>query len=464
MRLVRDHQRRGAAHHVSHRHQRHLGDRIGGGDRAACRLCRAVGAEARHCSRYTQLRQLARIGDPGGQSLHHHAILVALLVDRADLALAEGIVEHILDRLHGDAQAGGAVAVHHDFGGEPILLLVGRDMGEIGAGAQTVDQQRRPVRELGLIGIGEGVLVLGTADSGADLDILHGLEEHREAGNAFKPMLQAGDHHWHGVAQRAGFQRDGEAAHVGRGVDVAGADEGGDVGHRRIGPHDGGGAQLQGGHGGDGDVLRAFRGGDDGAGILLRQEAFWHNDIQGDGAGQREQGDDEHRVAVAQGHDQAAPVALQQAAEEAVAARAAARLDGLEQPAAHHRGQREGDHRRDGDGDRQGDGEFLEQPPHHAAHEQQRDEHGDERDGEGDDREADLAGAAEGGFQRPDPILDIADHVLDHDDRIVHHEAGGHRQRHEREVVQAVAEPGHDAERADQAERQGHGGDEGGAP
>ena len=36
-------------------------------------------------------------------------------------------------------------------------------------------------------------------------------------------------------------------------------------------------------------------------------------------------------------------------------------------------------------------------------------------------------------------LLDVARDVLDHHDRVVHHEAGRDRQRHQREVVQAVA-------------------------
>ena len=65
-------------------------------------------------------------------------------------------------------------------------------------------------------------------------------------------------------------------------------------------------------------------------------------------------------------------------------------------------------------------------------------------------READLAGPAQG--SAPDQAapdlaapgqgqcrtlaLDVALHVLQHHDGVVHHQAGGHDQRHEREVVQ----------------------------
>ena len=50
----------------------------------------------------------------------------------------------------------------------------------------------------------------------------------------------------------------------------------------------------------------------------------------------------------------------------------------------------------------------------------------------------------------------MADDVLDHDDRIIDHESGADRQRHQRQVVEA--EPGeiHDAEAGDQRQRERH--------
>ncbi len=58
--------------------------------------------------------------------------------------------------------------------------------------------------------------------------------------------------------------------------------------------------------------------------------------------------------------------------------------------------------------------------------------------------------------QRRHARLDVARDVLEHDDRVVDDEAGGDRQRHQRQVVEAVAEQVHDAERADQRHRHGH--------
>ena len=96
-------------------------------------------------------------------------------------------------------------------------------------------------------------------------------------------------------------------------------------------------------------------------------------------------------------------------------------------------------------------------------HEEQRDEHGDERHRERDDREADLLSALQGRLIRLFPLFDVSRDVLDHDDRVVDDEARRDRQRREREIVEAVPEQVHHAERADERERNRDGGDGGGA-
>ena len=55
--------------------------------------------------------------------------------------------------------------------------------------------------------------------------------------------------------------------------------------------------------------------------------------------------------------------------------------------------------------------------------------------------------------QRRVALLDVARDVLDHHDGVVDHEAGGDGERHQRQVVQAEAEQVHDAEGADQRQR-----------
>ena len=102
---------------------------------------------------------------------------------------------------------------------------------------------------------------------------------------------------------------------------------------------------------------------------------------------------------------------------------------------------------------RQRDRELAEQAADDSRHQQNRNEHRDQRDADRDDGETDPGGALDRGFERRHPLLAVARNVFDDDDRVVDHEAGGNRQRHQRQIVEAVAEQVHDAEGADQRER-----------
>ena len=64
--------------------------------------------------------------------------------------------------------------------------------------------------------------------------------------------------------------------------------------------------------------------------------------------------------------------------------------------------------------------------------------------------------------QRLHPVFDEAGDVLGDDDGVVDDEAGRDRQRHQRQVVDAVVEQVHDAEGPDQRQRHGDAGDGGG--
>ena len=116
---------------------------------------------------------------------------------------------------------------------------------------------------------------------------------------------------------------------------------------------------------------------------------------------------------------------------------------------AHHRREREGDHCGDDDGDCQGNGEFTEEPADDIPHEEQGNEHGDQRDGQRNNGKSDLLGSLERRLHGAIALLQVAGDVLDHDDGIIHDEAGGDGECHQGEVVKAVAEPIHSGEGAD---------------
>ena len=78
--------------------------------------------------------------------------------------------------------------------------------------------------------------------------------------------------------------------------------------------------------------------------------------------------------------------------------------------------------------------------PDDPAHQEQRDEDGDERQADRHDRKADLARALDRRFHRAQPVLDMAMDVLEHDDRVVDDKTDRDRQRHQRQIVEAVAQ------------------------
>ncbi len=133
----------------------------------------------------------------------------------------------------------------------------------------------------------------------------------------------------------------------------------------------------------------------------------------------------------------------------------------LQQLGAHHRRQGERNHGRNQNGHRKRDRELAEETAHNIAHEQQRDEHRDQRYGQRNDGETNLPGALERGLQRGFAGFQIAVDILDHHDRIIDHETGRNRERHQREVVEAVSEQVHHAKSSDQRKRNGDAGDDG---
>ena len=86
---------------------------------------------------------------------------------------------------------------------------------------------------------------------------------------------------------------------------------------------------------------------------------------------------------------------------------------------------------------------------------------GGERDGHRDDRQRDLVRAADRGVERRHAVLDMAVDVLDHHDRVVHHEADAEHERQQRQQVDRIAERQERDHHPDQRQRNGDDRDEG---
>ena len=108
-------------------------------------------------------------------------VLVQLGVHGVDLALAEGVVEGVVDGGGSDAEAGGGGAVDDERDGETAGLFVGGDVFKVGQILKASDEAIGPVAEFVGVGVFEGELILSAADTVVDGDVLHGLHEELDA-------------------------------------------------------------------------------------------------------------------------------------------------------------------------------------------------------------------------------------------------------------------------------------------
>ena len=102
--------------------------------------------------------------------------------DRRDQALAEGVVERVVDRGRRDAETAGGRAVELDVGLQAAVLQVARDVGELRRLPQPVRESCASSRELSSRIDGfDRELILRAADAVLDGQVLHRLHVERDA-------------------------------------------------------------------------------------------------------------------------------------------------------------------------------------------------------------------------------------------------------------------------------------------
>ena len=127
--------------------------------------------------------------------LQDDVVLVQGRVHGRDDALAEGVVERVVDGGGQDAVARGDIALDRDVEQGPGIELVGGDVGDAGDRLDLVEEQRRPVVELAGIGVVQRVLILGLVETrAADRDVLRGLHVERDALDLGEVGPQPRDH------------------------------------------------------------------------------------------------------------------------------------------------------------------------------------------------------------------------------------------------------------------------------
>src|ERR1700741_763038 len=127
------------------------------------------------------LRQSRRVFLIFGLNLEYDLVLTGRGIDRRDLARTESVVQRLVDQRWRDAHSRRRVAVDldRDMGGGDLLIR--GDVFELVHLSHLTLDDRRPMVELFDIGVGQRVLIEGTAQTSADADVLPGLHEEFDA-------------------------------------------------------------------------------------------------------------------------------------------------------------------------------------------------------------------------------------------------------------------------------------------
>ena len=404
-----------------------------------------------------QVAQRLRALQVFGGQLHHHTVLVERVIDNTHLALAERIVQRVVDVAHGQAHAGRRLAVYHQRGLQAAVLLVGVHVHQFRQGHHGAADARVPGAQVFQVVALQGVLVGCVGLAPANADVLH--RHHEQIGPGFfrQGRAQARDDLFGGgVAFLAGFERH---EHLRR-IALRTAGKAGHVFHRRVGPHNRQKTVQPLLHGLERGGLVGLDKADDTPGVLLREKAFGNAAIQVEVEGHHSSQQGQREPGVPQSPTQGFAVGPHEPAAGALhpTALCSAGLgwQRLHQVGTHHGRGGERHHHRHQDGGRQHHPELPEVAPHNAAHQQHRNEHRNQREADRHHGETNLAGPGQGRLQRRFATFHVAADVLQHHNGIVHHKTGGHGQRHQAQVVQAVTAQVHHHKGAAQRHRHGH--------
>ena len=150
----------------------------------------------RHLARACRLRgqvegtQGLQVGQAAGFGNQHDAILVRLVENRRDDALAEGVIERVVDGRRRDAVARRQLPVDFNVDGEPLVVEVAGDVAYRLDLTQARDQLGDVGREALLVRSAQHELILVRRDHGVERQILLGLEEQLDSGDAGDLGLQ----------------------------------------------------------------------------------------------------------------------------------------------------------------------------------------------------------------------------------------------------------------------------------
>ena len=123
----------------------------------------------------------------------NHAELIELRENDRDLSLPERVVERVVDCLGEHVEPRRFLAINIDVQLQAVHLLVARHVGELRQLPEFLHELRRPLGELGRVGVLQNVLELRAADARVDLQILRRLHEERDAFDTARGIAQPFD-------------------------------------------------------------------------------------------------------------------------------------------------------------------------------------------------------------------------------------------------------------------------------
>ena len=230
-----------------------------------------------------------RVGVPLKTRLdfQHHMILVQLREHCRYETLSECVVQSVVDHLGRDSKTRCAVSIDHQSCLESLVLLVAGNITQFGQRLQLFNEPRRPRVQLVRICVFETVLKLRAADPVVYREILYRLHKQRDACDSFQLRLQPPDDLRSArLSLSVRLQVDLYAAAVDCGIRTVDPDERREAFHVGVLQDDLRQLLLASRHRSERNALFGFGHPEDHTGVLHREEAFRHVDVQQDRRGQ----------------------------------------------------------------------------------------------------------------------------------------------------------------------------------
>ena len=332
-------------------------------------------------------------------------IVVRRLEDGPDLPRAERVEQLVADLVGGDAVDGRLLAVDLDREFGVLDVEVGRHVEQARNLRDLVSHRRRDRIEAFDVAALQGVLVLALGDTTADVEVLDALEEGLHAGHLRRLLPQPRDDDRRRITLGLRFQPDEHASVVGGRIRSARADGRVEEFDRRIGANNRIKLGLSLDHCVERGVGGGFRDARQETGVLLREEALWHDIVEIDGQADGRERHHQHHALGCQHLVQRPFVGTMPLVEHRLEnpqhdVGALMLVMRFQDARAQHRRQRQRHEARNDDRHRHRHRELAEHAADDAAHQQHRDEDGDQRKCDRHDGEADFAGALQRGLDR----------------------------------------------------------------